>query len=600
MNQLKTVSYIFVFGLILYANSLGGDFMGDDNAFIVYNSYIKSPAHPAPFFTDPAASAEGPLKGDIYRPLTALSFALDYSVWKLNPFGYHLTNIILHAANGVLVFFLILLISRNKAAAIVASLLFLSHPVQTEAVSWSAGRANVLFLFFYCASLIAYITASDGEKKRRTYAASVFLFILALFSKEMAVTLPLILAVYELHFAKRTTVSYTALKLAPFIVCAVFFVALRSSVLGKFGQFEGWGDPLPLFYTMLIVVTDYLRLVFFPLKLHAANYCIPFAVSLADPRVVLSLVVLSAVAVSLPFLFKRSKTASFAAWWFFITLLPVLNIIPIKALESERFLYLPSIGFVALLASGAALLHRKYSRPVFGKMTIAVIAVGILVSLYSARTITRNEDWEDALTVSKKIIATYPDDVWALNVHAAALLDAGKYAEAALCYRKFVSIEQNDAKSRNALGRCYLKLGKYREAVAECNEALRIDPQQPKTRNMLGIAYANIKQYADAKKQFTIAVGTNPEFLDPYLNLGRIYEAEGNFTDAVTEYLRALEHITGRENTAIVYIRAGDAYRMMSQPDEAKKCYDKVRSLYGNEIPAALETALKEKEQSPK
>ena len=594
MTHRKTAIYIALFTLLIYANSLGGKFIGDDKAFVVYNRFVQSPQNAAQFFADPSATAEGDLKGDVYRPLTTLSYALDYAVWKLNSFGYHLVNIALHAANSALVYLLIFLISGDYLTALFAGLLFSAHPVQTEAVTWISGRSNVLFLFFYLSSLVLYIRSAVGWKKG-FFPASILCFVLSLFSKEMAVTLPLVIIAYDIHFSGRGGPGRRIFAYIPYFLAALFFIAIRSAVLGKLGQFEGWGDPYKIFLTMLTVVVDYIRILMFPLKLHTANYIIPMAGSFMETRVLFSAGVLAAIAAVEPLLFRRLRLVSFSVCWFFITLLPVLNIIPIKAFQSERFLYLPSIGFCAIMACGLSMLNRKMAIKAPGKTTIAMVIALALIGTYSLRTVIRNEDWKDEITLYEKMVSIYPLSTWALNVLGSSLLENEKYEESLEIYGRSVALEKNDADSRGALGQCYLKLERYAEAVPEFERAVSLNPQNSIIRNMLGVAYINLKRYADAKKQFRIAVKTNPEFLGPALNLGRLEENEGRFGEAVKTYASMLGRVEAKEETAVIFIRIGDAYLKMLELAKASEYYAKARAVYGNNPPEALTKILKEK-----
>ncbi|EFK97232.1 Tetratricopeptide TPR_2 repeat protein, partial [sediment metagenome] len=146
------------------------------------------------------------------------------------------------------------------------------------------------------------------------------------------------------------------------------------------------------------------------------------------------------------------------------------------------------------------------------------------------------------------------------------------------------------------LGQCYLKLERYAEAAAQFAEAVRLNPQNTVVRNMLGVAYINLMRYEDAKKQFAIAIKANPEFLGAYLNLGRICENAGDYKAAVRIYAGAFEHIITKEETAVIYIRIGDAYLASGLAGKAKEFYSKARALYGPAIPEVLRKILDEKE----
>lgn len=153
-TKIKLTSIICIISLAVlgYYNSLANDFVYDDKSFVVENNHIKdlNANKLISYFTSPATSASDiRVTTDMYRPLTVLSYSIDYIFWKLNPFGYHLTSMILHILNGILVYLILSMIIKNNIIALFASLFFIIHPVQTEAVVWVSGRRDVLFTFFF-------------------------------------------------------------------------------------------------------------------------------------------------------------------------------------------------------------------------------------------------------------------------------------------------------------------------------------------------------------------------------------------------------------------------------------------------------------------
>ena len=578
MPDKKIIFLIISFAILIYANSLGGDFIGDDKSFVVFNKNVHTLERIHGFFTDPAASAEGAFKGDIYRPVTALSYATDYKFWNLVPFGYHLTNVLFHAANSALVFYLVRIISGDPRIAIAASLIFAAHPVQTEAVSWIAGRANVVFLFFYLLALILYLSFLN-RKSMACYAASIISFVVSLFSKEMAVTLPAVLIMYDIHFSKarfRTRVA----RYVPYIAAAFFFIVIRGMVLGKMGQMEGWGHPYHVFITMTTVLVDYLRVLFFPLRLHAANYVMPLATSVIEGRVFVSALIITIMLAALPVLFRRARLISFSLWWFLLTLLPVMNIIPIKAFESERFLYLPSIGFCIAIAAAISKMDHKIYDLSKRRWHVMPVVIALVMSLFAAKVILRNNDWRDEVTICKKISEGYPISPWALTVLGDSYLSAGEYDKAIPPLKKAVALMGDDGPHCN-LGKCYLRSGFFDEAIKEFQQALMRDPGSAAVRNMLGVAYINLKKYENAEAQFTIILRAKPDDMEASLNLGRLYEIQGDFPKAIKQYEAIFPLRKKSEEKAIVYIRIGDAYGKMDLADKAREYYMKARGAAG-------------------
>ncbi|HPM43350.1 MAG TPA: hypothetical protein PLV52_05930, partial [Candidatus Omnitrophota bacterium] len=388
-TRTKAVLFLCAAVFIIYSNSLGGEFVYDDEYFIVRNVAIRNLSNIPSFFINPASIAFSQLAEDVYRPVAATSYAIDYFLWFYNTFGYHLENLILHGLNAVFLFSLVNLLTGDIFTSFFASVFFACHPVQTEAVSWISGRASVLFLFFYMWAIILYVR-SLKDKRGDFRIWSVLIYTISLFTKEMAVTLPLVLVLYDIHFFGKETFRKKVIRYLPYVLVTVFYLFVRAFMLKRVSQCGWWGGtPYTNFLSALAVLPEYLRLLFYPATL-CAFYPSRIVNSIADPAALSSIALLLTVFASIPFVFKRSRIISFGILWFFITLLPVSNVIPLKALIAERFLYLPSIGFCMILAAILALFHRSKTKYI---SAAAIILAGSIAISYSVRTMTRNEDW---------------------------------------------------------------------------------------------------------------------------------------------------------------------------------------------------------------
>jgi len=523
---------------------------------------------------DRAAFAE--LAQDVYRPLTTISYAFDYRFWGLNTFGYHLENVVLHALNAILLFGLLQLIFGDLLIAFLASALFVCHPVQTEVVAWISGRSSLLFLFFYLASFICY--ALFRKKWGKWYIVlSLALFFKSLFSKEMAISLPLLLVAYDIHFPVKESLKRKALGLAPYFLLAAFFVIARSLVIDRVSQCGWWGgSPYYTFLTMLSVLGEYLKLLVLPVKL-CAFYVTAVCASIASTNVLLPAVFLVLLAGALPTIFRRSRKISFAICFFFITLLPVSNIVPLKALMAERFLYLPSIGFYIIAAAGLSKLMRSNARA----RKLAIIIAAALVLAYSVRTMMRNEDWKNPIAITSSILKIDPLNPWALTALGAAYSDQGQYEMAIKPLVKATMLTKDYFAAKNVLGFCYLELGRFDEAISVLTDALKINPFNLEALSSMGVAHAQLKKHDEAVQYFERALKVDPSFVDGYINLATAYEQMGKPEKAIEIYEKAISGTKSAQSIAIIYVRMGDVYAKLNNADTTRMYYEKAIGLCG-------------------
>lgn len=587
---------IFFVVIITYSNSLSGDFIYDDEYFILKNINIRNLANVPSFFSNRSTVAFSGLSEEVYRPLTTLTLALNYFFGKVDVFGYHLVNMLLHAFNAILLFLFLYMLFDNLTLALFASLFFACHPVQTEAVTWISGRSSVLFTFFYLLAIICYIRFLKGSGKKY-YLYSAMLAILAVFSKEMAFTLPLILLACDIHFFNKDGLRKKIYRSMPFFAIALFYIFSRSVILGRVSQCYWWGgSPYYTFLSMIRVFGDYIKLLVWPKDL-CAFYPIDISWSIAETRVMIALGLLLIIAASIPFLFRRSRAASFAVIWFFVTMIPVSNIIPLKALMAERFLYLPSIGFCLLLAlvierMGAI----KLKGVIKNGSAIACITATAIIIAYASRTIARNEDWSNTATITRSIIAVSPMNPWAYSAMATVYLASGKGEGAINPLKKSMALSKDYPTPRSSLGIVYTNLGRYDDAVKMFKEALTLRPDAIETINSLGVVYAKMRKFDDAVKEFELSIKLDPTYMNAYLNLGAVYERQSKFDKAIEQYNIIANRTNSIQDIIVSNIRIGDAYFHMGRKEQADGYYNKALDLCGRgleELKKVIEERLK-------
>ncbi len=538
----KEVLYIIlavIITFVVYYDSFNNSFIWDDFSFIVNNKAIRNLDIKGviSYFTDRDTSSNSKgLSADIYRPLVTTSFAIDYRLWGLNPRLYHIENTALHLFNVLLVFILAQLIFSSSEAAFIASLIFGIHPVQTEAVTWIAGRSNVLFLFFYLAALITHIKAS----RKSGFGFALILFTLGLFAKEMAITLPIVMLLCDLRFSRRQGIGEYIEYYTPFFTVLLFYLAARWSVSGGLAQgTEYWGSTLSEnSMVMLKAIAGYMRLLILPINLRA-DYVINIPESLFSQDMAIAFGAMAVVAGAYASL-RRDRPASFFILWFFVTLAPVYNIVPFKAIMAERFLYPASIGFSCL----AALILTRL-RAVAPKT--AVVSLCGLIIFYGAGTLARNVDWRNEIYLYTQDLVKSPESArFHYNLGFAYCRehlvgpfkekDPKKrleyYAHAEDEFRATLRLRPDHADSHFYLGNVYSDLGLYDKAIGCFKKALSLEPNAG-IYNNLGIVYYNRGEYNKAIECYKNALALNwdtPQL--GYLNLGNAYLKKKEFAKA--------------------------------------------------------------------
>jgi len=312
-NHLFATIVLIILGVIVYANSFNGQFIWDDDLVIKNNIYITQWQYLPKIFTEDVGIGAGQ-KFNFYRPLQMLSYMVDYSFWELNVQGYHLTNIMLHILASIMLYYFVTVLTRDNLLSLLTSILFIAHPIHTEAVAFMSGRQDSLAMIFILASFILYIKYLQTSK---IYLSvwMVICYILALLSKEISLILPALIIVY--HYAYKEKIRWRAL--LTIVGCSLIYFTLRVTVLkSSFAQahlFMGLPDRIPGFF---VAISHYVRLLLVPFDLHAEYGYELFQMN--DPKVMLgiSLMIVSliyAVAVR-----TKNSLLCFAFIWFFYRL----------------------------------------------------------------------------------------------------------------------------------------------------------------------------------------------------------------------------------------------------------------------------------------
>jgi len=563
---------LIVISFLVYANSLSNSFVWDDQAVVAENAFVRQGNNIALIFSPDYFYVSGEMT---YRPLVTLSYFMDYAIWKLKPFGFHLTNLLLHTLNGILIYLLLRLMNEvsiklkaGRALSLLTAIIFLIHPINTEAVNVISFREDLLTLFFFLLSFIFFIQADRKENRSGIfYLSSLFAYLLALFSKEMAITLPIILLLYDIHSSPKETgerfyprlIKAFKSKRKPYLgylLVTAFYLWIRFQLLHNV-QEKLVAYPGGSFYTNILtmsrVMVGYLKLLIFPLNLNADHLISP-SLSLGEGSVILSLLLLIFLFV---IIFRKiipsGGIPSLAVFWLLITILPVSNLIPLGNIMAERYLYLPSVGFSLLLAAALVRLLP------FKKLAIPLII--LLLAFYSLNTIRRNSVWKNNFTLWSYTVRQSPLNPRVHTNLGLAYYRKGNIARAEKEYRQAIGLDKRQVKAYNNLGLLYYEKEKYTQAIKEYKKALDIEPSFSTAYYNLGLVYRKKGEEDKALRAFKKALQVNPYEAGAYYYLGIYYAEKGQTDKALENYRKTVElnpnHFDARNNLGLLYTREG-------------------------------------------
>jgi len=573
-KQVILIILIILSGFFVYSSSLQGEFVWDDEAFVVKNAYIKDWSKAGLIFiTDSGSGASTEL--NFYRPIQVFTCMIDYSFWGLNSVGYHLTSVILHILVALAVYILIRLLFLNIPLAFFSAILFTVHPINTEAVSYISGRADLLSALFILFFLIFYIK-NTRSPKLSSYILMLAACVLAFLSKENALAIVPILLIY--HYSFKEKIRWPLI-LAPLTISLVYlfsrFVSLQSFFLGP----EALLKRIPGFFAAL---ASYFRLLFLPFGLHMEYgnriFCI------FHPQVIIGI----SLFLLLMFLaFKKRESDrlfTFSVLWFFAALLPTNSVYPVNSFYmAEHWLYLPGIGFFLFLARWLDSLYKKEkSRPV----SIAILIC--LLSAYSYLTIKQNNYWSNEPQLYRRILKYTPGSYMVHNNLGNLYSRAGNKPEAANEY--FLAIKYNpkflpaycsllnilyEGAEFDEQAKTYLKLA---EAGPLCAEAYYL----------LGNSYYERNEKEKSMLMMRKAIELNPGYLEAYNNLASGYAEAGNIEEGIRLWNEALkvnpDFAVAHFNLAVYYFKLKKYSLAIEHCDKVLKLGFQVDPLFLNEL----------------
>ncbi len=628
---------IATIALAIYANSVRGELFFDDINAIVNNAWVRT-GDVAGILTHASWWSEA--RGHGWRPLTTLTFAVDHAVHGLAPVGYHVVNMLLHAAVSVLVFAVFARVTAAPLPAAIAAALFATHPVHTEAVASVVGRAELLATAGFLLAWLLFLRADvRGSRIPSVFleALGVATFLAALFAKENALGLLPVLVFVDLLYApagarvaslRRHAVRYAALAAATLV-----FVLLRHLVLGRESAEISILDnplislpPLAAELTALKVAGLYAWRLLVPWHL-AADYSyrqISPVTSPLDAAVLAPLAVCAAIPVLVWWTWRRAPAAALGLGLLALTFAMVSNLVfPIGTIMAERLIYLPSAGFCL---AAAVLLERvtradggwtsqtdewrvEGARAGLGRLRTPRLAVplAVVLALYGARTWSRNAVWRDRLTFFSTMVAEAPESARSQREFGAVLADLGKFDLARAAFERSLAIMPEDAATLYNLGNALIQERRPDDAIAVYQRALAAKPDFVDAMVNLGNAESLRGDHQAALAWMRRALVLTPRAPTLHMNianelfrLGSYPEARAEYeaalaiapaaADVLTNYGAFLYALGEYEAAAGAYQRAGDVpmalvglaatYRMQGKVAEARTTRERAARLF--------------------
>ncbi|MCX5880458.1 MAG: tetratricopeptide repeat protein, partial [Deltaproteobacteria bacterium] len=498
LQYLPAIFLICFVAAAIYINTFDAPFVFDDQPTIGENAKIRNPGN----FLSPDVLRSP-------RPFVDFTFALNYHYGKLRVFGYHLVNLFIHIANGILVFFLSRRLFQKLSgtdnpdsylAALFAALIFISHPLQTQAVTYIAQRYTSMAAFFYLGSVLSYIIARDAKSTGKPVACSGFFLltafcgVLAFLSKQISASLPLAILLVEYVVYDQTWQGWKkkiGFVLPGFLLCGFFYAysmgmfrhdiqfgTLLEDISEKARETQAVGRWRYL-CTQFNVIAIYVRLLFIPVQQNV-DYVYPFKNGFFDGATPYSFIFLIGILGAAGWSRKKHAILFLGILWFFITLSVESSIFPIRDALFEHRLYLPMFGFSII---GASFMERLLSKHRLWAQTAMLV---ILISL-CLLTYNRNKVWRDDVALWSDVVQKNPSNYRGFTNLGNALMDRGDWKGALARYDSVLRLRPDNYIALYNKGVLLERTGKSEEAVSLFQETLRIRPDYSKAMVNLGV-----------------------------------------------------------------------------------------------------------------
>lgn len=500
----------------------------------------------------------------IYQPLVLLSYAVEYRFSRLDPASYHATNLALHLINTALVFLIIIKLCGALPVAFITALLFGIHPMHVESVAWVSERKDVLVTMFYLGSVAAYIFYGD-DLSRKWYYRSLALFVLALFSKPLALSLPAVLILIDFARRKKVSAAMFTEKIPFFALAAVFcYIAHFAKCSAQDAFPEQTLSIAHKFFAACYVIVFYLKKLFMPVNL-TCYYQYPDGVSGHLPAAFLIAPAVVAGLCALPFFMRRNRRETAFGIIFFLVTVSV-TVVQImfangKTTPADRYTYIPYIGlFYAAASIGYGYWNARQTRS-SGSLIALILSFALAACALGLMTWNRCQVWKDSVTLWSDVLKHYPGNYVALMDRSAGYNENKEFDKAADDLTAALKVRPDSAIAWFNRGSNYLASGRYNNAVADLGKALSLKKDMAAAYFFRGDAYMAIRDFNRAISDYTNFLRLAPGSAAAFFKRGDARKWKGDLEKAVGDYDKALAidpyFALAYFNKAVIYYQTG-------------------------------------------
>jgi protein O-mannosyl-transferase len=506
-----------------------------------------------------------------WHPLTTISHMLDCQLYGVQPWGHHVTNVVLHATAVIVLFIGLWRLAGNMWASAFVAALFAIHPLRVESVAWVAERKDVLSGVFFALTVWAYAAyARTKIFSLRRYMIVLALFALGLMCKPTLVTVPFVLLLLDYWPLGRLNDRWSVIRRLVAEKLPLFVLSIASCVATILAQREALTPVRAVNFpervaNAVVCYVEYLAQTVWP-----ANLAVLYPYPKGGPNVaevVFALLFLMIVSVIF-ILWRKSYPFALTGWlWFLGMLVPMIGIVQVGSQPmADRYTYLPAIGLYIIATWGAIELLKglRYKREILSVAGLLVIAAFITRSYFQTAY------WRDSETLWRHTVAVTHDNFIAQNNLAGSLLDKGQLEEAITHYRQAVEINPDVAQVQSNLGNALVRGARVDEAMAHLQKALQINPAYAEAYNHMGSALMKKGQAGEAISYYQKAIQLNTSYADAYNNLGAAFWRNGQLDEAISNYREAAAIKPG---SAEMQFNLGNALARRGSWADAIGCY---------------------------